>query len=138
MLVERQIAVGTVVSTAVSVSVSVTAIPSGGTTISTVAAVTMSIEPPPSDSQPPAQSTASPSMATVSNSTPMAAPGICVLFFVPFSGNLDFCPAGKVTLQYPSVQIGSNKYGGLGPCARYPGGAPGIPMLDQQYGPIGL
>jgi hypothetical protein len=63
---------------------------------------------------------------------------MCVLFFVPFAGNLNACPAGKVNLQYPQVMIGSNRLAGLGPCANYPDGTPGIPILDQQLGPIGL
>lgn len=107
-------------------TVTLTNLPAAGTTISTSAAVTLSVAPP----SPTAQATPSPIAPT--------APGICVLFFVPFSGNLNVCPAGKVGLQYPAVQIGSNKVGGLGPCARYPAGVPAVPMLDQQFGPIGL
>ena len=72
------------------------------------------------------------------NSQPSSDLGVCVLFFVPFSGNLGFCPAEKVPLQFPSVMVGSNKYGGLGPCARYPDGTPGLPILDEQLEPVGL
>jgi hypothetical protein len=60
-----------------------------------------------------------------------------VVFFAPYGGSANVCPTGNSPLQYPSVMIGANRYGGLGPCAQYPDGVPGVPLLDQQFGPMG-
>ena len=126
---------GTTLATTVSIEISLTAIPAQGTTISTAAAIAFSISPTTSSSSlvPITSPTAVPSAV---NSVLPAPPGMCILFFAPFTGNLTTCPAGKVSLQYPIVTLGSNRYGGLGPCAQYPNNV--VPILDQQFGPIGL
>jgi hypothetical protein len=143
---------GTTVATAISISVSLTSVPPEGTTISTSAALTIAIAPletsapsPLSTPTPNLPTTVAPAATPLTTTAPIAAPplqrippGICVLFFVPLSGNLSVCPAGKVSLQFPSPMIGSNRYGGLGPCANYPDGAVGFPLLDQQFAPFGL
>jgi hypothetical protein len=129
---------GTTLATTISIAISLTAIPPQGTTISTAAAITFSINPTTTLSPPPVPITSPTAVASVINSPLPAPPGMCILFFAPFTGNLTVCPAGKVSLQYPTVMIGSNRYGGLGPCAQYPNGVPGGPIFDQQFGPIGL